>query len=159
MDVTGRWHDAPVMETTAVHFANAAKVLANAARLLDLEPPGFRSPPRVEGADRTLRGGGSTAVVSVRLRGRPWPAVLADLVEGVVVANHLSGSAAGRARAELWSSLDEAGLVGGASETDVAAPHDGRRAPLGRAPTRRPAAGAAPVGGIVAAGHDTSRAA
>jgi hypothetical protein len=138
--VTGRCDDALVMETTAVHFAAAAKVLANAARLLDLEAPGFRSPPKVDGADRTLRGTGATAVVSVRLRGRPWPAVVADLIEGVVVANGLGGPAAGRARAALWSALDDVGLV----EDVVAVP--GRRLP-------------APVGGIVAPLNRRTRAA
>ena len=36
---------------------------------------------------------------------RPWPAVLADMVEGIVVANHLHGPDADRARARLWSSV------------------------------------------------------
>jgi hypothetical protein len=39
------------------------------------------------------------------LRGRPWPAVLADLVEGVVAANRLSGPAADQARAALWAAV------------------------------------------------------
>ena len=37
---------------------------------------------RLVGVDRTLRRRGGGAVVSVRLRGRPWPAVLADMIEG-----------------------------------------------------------------------------
>ena len=43
------------------------------------------------------------AIVSVRLRGRPWVAVLADMIEGVVVANGLSPPDSDRLRAELWS--------------------------------------------------------
>jgi hypothetical protein len=117
------------METTAVHFANAARVLANAARLLDLAAPGFRSPPRLDDADRSLRGRGADAVISVRLAHRPWPAVLADLVDGVVAANELGGSAAGRARAALWDSLADAGLIG--ESTTAHPPARPLRAPVG----------------------------
>jgi len=44
-------------------------------------------------------------VVSVRVRDRPWPAVLADMVEGVVVANGLVAPEADRARSALWESV------------------------------------------------------
>lgn len=44
-------------------------------------------------------------VVSVQHRGRPFVAVLADLVEGVVVANRLSGGPAIRARSSLWDAV------------------------------------------------------
>ena len=40
--------------------------------------------------------------MAVRYRDRPWPAVLADLVEGVIVAGDLRGSEAERIRAGLW---------------------------------------------------------
>jgi hypothetical protein len=71
---------------------------------LGLDPPAFRSPPRLLGVDRTIRrrADGGT-VVAVVLRGRPWPAILADLVEGVVAANGLAGAEADRARKALWS--------------------------------------------------------
>ena len=39
---------------------------------------------------------------SVRLRGRPWPAVLADMIEGVVAVNELAPPAATRVRTDLW---------------------------------------------------------
>ena len=69
--------------------------------------PGFRSPPRAEGVDRTLRRRGDGAVmVAVRLRGRPWSAVISDMVEGVVVANRLAGSEADAVRRALWSGLE-----------------------------------------------------
>ena len=45
---------------------------------------------------------GSGVTVAVALRDRPWGAVVADMVEGVVVANRLAGVAADRARAALW---------------------------------------------------------
>ena len=88
---------------TTLRFAAAARALSAEARRLGLTVPGFRSPPRLPSVDRTLRHrrtGGTS--VAVRIRGRPWPAVLADLVEGIVVANHLVGPAADRARARLW---------------------------------------------------------
>jgi len=49
---------------------------------------GSAAPPRIEGVERSVRrrpDGGAT--VAIRLRGRPWAAVLGDMVEGVVVAN------------------------------------------------------------------------
>lgn len=43
--------------------------------------------------------------MAVAHRGRPFAAVLADLVEGVVVANHLAGADALRARSALWEAV------------------------------------------------------
>jgi hypothetical protein len=53
-----------------------------------------------------------SVTVSVRLRGRPLPAVLSDMVEGVIAANRLAGVSADQARASLWSAVTGAmGLV------------------------------------------------
>ncbi|MEY2959751.1 MAG: hypothetical protein RLZZ01_2319, partial [Actinomycetota bacterium] len=41
-------------------------------------------------------------MVSVRVRERPWPAVLADMIEGVVAANRLVSPHADRVRGLLW---------------------------------------------------------
>ena len=90
------------MEGTALHFAELARTLGVAARAQGLTMPAFRSPPRVAGAHRTVRRRVGGVTVAVRLRGRPWPAVVADMVEGVVVANRLAGVAADHARAALW---------------------------------------------------------
>jgi hypothetical protein len=90
---------------TAARFAIAARSLAEAARSLGLVAPGFRSPPRLVGADRSLRRHGGRSTVAVRLRGRSWLPVLADMVEGVVVANALTGPGAARAREQLWSAV------------------------------------------------------
>jgi hypothetical protein len=43
--------------------------------------------------------------VSVQLRGRPHEAIAADMVEGVVVTNRLTGDAALRARTLLAEAL------------------------------------------------------
>jgi hypothetical protein len=57
------------------------------------------------GIDRSIRRRADGAVVSVRVRERPWPAVLADMIEGVVVANGLGPPQADRVRAELWDAV------------------------------------------------------
>jgi len=113
--VTPGGHDRWRMESSAVRFATTARILANVTRSLGLAAPGFRSPPRRDDCDRTLSGSGTDAIVSVRLRDRPWPAVAADMVEGVVVANEITGTAAGRLRARLWVALDEVSLATPAS--------------------------------------------
>lgn len=100
------------MEATSLRFAAAARALGHTARRLELKVPGFRSPPRLADSDRSLRrrpDGG--AMVSVRLKGRPWMAVVSDMIEGVVAANELHGPAADAARRELWLSLEAASLL------------------------------------------------
>ncbi|MDW3217745.1 MAG: hypothetical protein R8F63_03950 [Acidimicrobiales bacterium] len=94
---------------TSVMFANAARSLGQAARLRDLVVPGFRSPPGVEGVHRTLRRRRGVPSVAVRLKGRPWSAVVSDMIEGIVVANGLSGARADRVRAALWLAVDDPG--------------------------------------------------
>jgi hypothetical protein len=95
------------MEATSLRFASAARSLGQVARSRGLDVPGFRSPPRLAGVERSVRrrpDGGAT--VSIRLRGRPWVAVLGDMIEGVIVTNRLSAMAADRARTALWSAIE-----------------------------------------------------
>jgi hypothetical protein len=102
-----------VMEpATTLRFSTAARALACEARSRGLVVPGFRSPPRLVGANRSIRRRVGGPVVAVRVHGRPWPAVLADLVEGVVVANRLVGPRADELRAALWTA------AGGEAEVD-----------------------------------------
>jgi hypothetical protein len=94
-------------DATSLRFADAARILAEACRRRGLEPPAFRSPPARPGVDRTLRrqpeGG---AVVAVRVRGRPYADVAADLVEGVLAANRIAASPDAHAvRAELLAAV------------------------------------------------------
>lgn len=94
------------MEASAVHFAAVARTLGQAARQRSLVVPAFRSPPRRPGASRTLRrwpDGGAT--VSVEVSGRPREAVVADMVEGVVVVNAVTGPDATRLRTSLWEAV------------------------------------------------------
>ena len=90
-----------------LRFAAAARALVDASRRLGLEPPSFRSPPRLGSVDRSLRRHDRGTVVAVRLRGRPWAAVLADMVEGVVAANDLTAADADRVRADLWLAVSD----------------------------------------------------
>jgi hypothetical protein len=104
----GKMHD---MEATSLKFASAARSLGQAARLRDLVVPGFRSPPGVVGVHRTLRRRRGVPSVAVQLKGRPWSAVVADMIEGIVVANGLSGAKADRARTALWLAVDDPGEI------------------------------------------------
>ncbi len=100
------------MEATSLRFAASARVLGDAARAAGLVVPAYRSPPQVVGRSRTVRRrADGSATVAVALRDRPWPAVLADMIEGIVVANSRCGPDADRDRDLLWSALVEAGLV------------------------------------------------
>ena len=95
------------MGASALHFATTARLLSAEVRALGLEVPGFRSPPRLVGVDRSLRRRpGSSPTVAVRLAGRPRSAVVADMIEGVVVANGLAGPAADRCRAALGNVIE-----------------------------------------------------
>jgi hypothetical protein len=86
-------------------FAHAARVLATEARRRGLVAPGFRSPPRLVGVDRSIRRHPGGAAVAVRVRNRPWVAVAADMIEGVIAANRLAPPQSDRLRAELWPAL------------------------------------------------------
>ena len=98
---------ADTAEASSLRFASAARTLGQLARARGLAVPGFRSPPRIEGVERTVRrrpDGGAT--VAIRLRGRPWVAVLGDMIEGVVVANRLTGTVAHQTRTALWCGVE-----------------------------------------------------
>jgi hypothetical protein len=90
------------MEPTSLRFARLARSLAEAARAQGLRAPTFRSPPRIPDVSRSIVRAGAAVTVAVALRDRPWPAVVADMVDGVVAANRLTGVRADRVRAGLW---------------------------------------------------------
>lgn len=73
-----------------LRFAAAARAITVEARRAGLDVPGFRSPPRLP-VDRALRRRpGAPPAVAVRVRGREPARVVADMVEGVLVANGLT---------------------------------------------------------------------
>ena len=92
-------------------FASVARNIAAESRRLGLSVPGFRCPPRIVGVDRTLRrfvGEETSGIVAVAVKGRPLAAVVADMIEGVVILNRLVAADAARVRAALWQALDHA---------------------------------------------------
>lgn len=99
------------MEASSIRFANAARALTTAARRAELAAPGFRSPPGVDGAQRTIRRHRRGVTVAVVLRDRPWAAVLSDMIDGVAVANGIQGVGADRWRTSAWAALADAGCV------------------------------------------------
>ena len=90
----------------SLDFAHVAKALGRAARQHGLVAPSFRSPPRIVGVDRSLRRYAGGAAVAVQLKGRPWSAVVGDMIEGVVVANRLAPPQSDRVRTDLWAVVD-----------------------------------------------------
>lgn len=91
----------------ALQFAECVRAVTTVARRRGLSVPAFRSPPGVEGVDRTLRRRtDGSAVVAVRLTGRPFVAVQADVIDGFVAANGLVGRPADHFRRAAWIALD-----------------------------------------------------
>lgn len=94
---------------SSLELARAVRAIGGVVRDAGLTVPVFRSPPRAPELDRTVRRQpDGTVVVSVRLSDRPFVAVEADLIEGVVYANGLSGVEASRWRRLLWIELEGA---------------------------------------------------
>jgi hypothetical protein len=109
------------MEGLSLRFVEVARALAAAARAERLVAPAFRSPPRLVGVSRSICRRRDGTTIAVVLRSRPWAAVLADMVEGVVVANRLRGVAADRCRAALWHAVETLDEADGGTGTAVAA--------------------------------------
>ena len=107
ISVTPPGEDGRVMDS--FQFSTACRALAAACRTAGLQAPSFRSPPGLDGVNRTIRRRGrAPAVLAVTLHGRPTEEVLADLVEGVVLANGLEGRSAIQARTALWEAVTRA---------------------------------------------------
>jgi hypothetical protein len=91
---------------STVEFAQSARTITRHLRSQGLVAPSFRCPPRLVGADRTIRRRPDGAVVSVRVRDRPVVGVLADMIEGAVAANRLTTPQSDRLRADLWEVME-----------------------------------------------------
>ena len=94
---------------TSLDFGAAARSLARAAHLRDLVVPVFASTPSRRDLHRSIRRRNGSPVVSIRLGDRPRGAVLADMIEGIVVANYLEDSKADLVRSTLWLAIDGEG--------------------------------------------------
>lgn len=97
-------------------FATWVRVVATAARAKGLDVPGYRSPPRVAGRDRTIRGTpgeASGCTVAVRIEDRPAIDVALDLIDGLAWANDIGAGHPdiGYVRAELLTSSGLAGAT------------------------------------------------
>ena len=104
-------------ESWSARFSTSARTVADAARAIGLDVPGFRAPPGRSDADRTLRRwADGRCVVAVRVAGRPHEAVVDDLIAGVVAANRLSGR-----RARLAAERLHLAVSGGHTRTEHAA--------------------------------------
>jgi hypothetical protein len=95
-----------------IRFAELARRIGAAARAAGLVAPAFRTPPRRSGVPRTIRRLPGGPVVAVRLRSRPAADVVADMVEGVIVANGLTNDIAGRVRETLLHAVRGGGAAG-----------------------------------------------
>jgi hypothetical protein len=95
-----------------IRFAELARLIGAAARAAGLVVPAFRTPPRRSGVPRTIRRLPGGPVVAVRLRSRPTAEVVADMVEGVIVANGLASDVADRVRETLLHAVGGIGAVG-----------------------------------------------
>lgn len=94
------------MAAESLRFSVVARTVAAEARRLGLTAPAFRAPPRLAGATRTIRRRDGTALVAVVIRGRPFADVVADLIEGVIVANGLRAAGAVASRRRLVAAVD-----------------------------------------------------
>ena len=95
--------------TSAADFAAIGRILTAAAAHRNVDGPAFRSPPRIAGVQRSVtRNRDGSVTVAVAVRRRPMLAVLADMIDGVVLASGLRGADAGtfynelRATAQQW---------------------------------------------------------
>ncbi|MEK7410445.1 MAG: hypothetical protein AAB327_03535 [Actinomycetota bacterium] len=104
---------------TTTQFAAAARLLASETQRYGLDAPSFRSPPRIIGFDRTIRRRHAGGVVAVALRGRPFVAVLSDMIEGVIVVNRLQTPESDRVRTALWAMLSIHGHLDGETHRDT----------------------------------------
>ena len=75
--------------SATVTFSTIVRTVAHEARRMGLVVPVFRSPPGLSDADRTICRRHDALVVAVRVRGRPFGDIVADVVEGILVTNRI----------------------------------------------------------------------
>lgn len=100
----------PEPANPSLRFAETVRILCDSAHRQGLEVPAFRSPCRNPEHTRTIRrrpDGGVT--VAVRITGRPFAAVQADLIDSLVATNDIAPAEVAKVREELWCALERAG--------------------------------------------------
>lgn len=94
-----------IMSSTG--FASAGRMLAHRARERGVRTPLFRSPPRLPGVRRSVtRNKDGSVTVAIVVRNRPVGAVLADMIDGAVLAAGVHGADALDLRDHLWTGAD-----------------------------------------------------
>ena len=96
------------MRADTLSFSSAVRAVADEARRMGLRVPAFRSPPGLTGADRTIRCRRGDLVVAIRIRDRAFADVVADVVEGVLVANSVPRERDLRVRRRLLAAVEPA---------------------------------------------------
>lgn len=94
------------MPSDTISFSALVRIVAAEARQMGLVVPGFRSPPALPGAHRTIRRRDGTPMIAVCLKGRPFADVVADVVEGVLVANAVGQGPDLRIRHRLLAAIE-----------------------------------------------------
>ncbi|MCB9386992.1 MAG: hypothetical protein H6517_04120 [Microthrixaceae bacterium] len=98
---------------TALRFSETVRTVVGLSRRGRLVTPVFRSPPALEGMDRTIRWRcEKPPVVAIAREGRPLAAVQSDVIEAVVVANSLDRRRADRFRRAAWNALEGTNTAG-----------------------------------------------
>lgn len=95
----------PITVDQPADFALLARSLSRAAMRVGLVAPGFRCPPRVDGATRTIRRRQHGGVVAVQVHDRSVLAVAADMIDGVIAINQLGSADSARTRTALWDAV------------------------------------------------------
>lgn len=100
------------MASLSLRFSESVRVLADATRRAGLVVPAFRSPPTDPDVDRSiLRRPSGDIIVGVKLKDRPFAAVLADLIDAIIVVNEVAAADQGPVRRSLWAALAAVGFV------------------------------------------------
>lgn len=99
------------MQSLSLRFSETVRILSGVARQHGLQPPAVRSPPADPTCDRSIRRRDTGVTLAVRLSDRPFPAVCADLVDGYLTVNGVTGHAAEEVRRDMWAALAKVGIV------------------------------------------------
>lgn len=92
-------------ESYSINFLKVIRTLERIAGQRGFVAPSFRCPPPSAKFQRSLKKlKDDKVVVSIVVRDRPWLAVLADIVEGFVIANN-SSEREPELRNLLWDSI------------------------------------------------------
>ena len=109
-------------QANAMSFAAIGRILTGQALSLGVIAPSFRSPPRIPGVRRSVtRNRDGSITVSVIVSRRPLSAVIADMIDGVVLTSGLKAVEARTLYDKLWTT-SHGWLLGIAPTTDSLPP-------------------------------------